>query len=92
MRTLITFILIPGAILYLATHGRRVIRYLTPKADLSYGIYLWGPVISKTVSRTTHPANGWMNFTVSLAAILPFALISWYLVEKPALSLKDRVK
>ena len=90
--TLITFVLIPACILYVATHGLRPIKRITPKADLSYGIYLWSGPIGKWVAMTTHPANEWLNFVISLAAVLPFAVFSWFLVERPFLALKSRVK
>ena len=59
--------------------------------DYSYGIYLWGFPIQQSVSASigaaTHP---WVNFAISLPIVIVLAMISWHLIEKPALRLKRR--
>jgi peptidoglycan/LPS O-acetylase OafA/YrhL len=86
-----TFILTPAGLLYLGTHGRRWIRYLTPRADLSYGIYIYGAAVGKVVFLYLHPGNGWVTFFIALAGVLPLAFLSWYCVEKPALAYKKKL-
>lgn len=53
--------------------------------DYSYGIYIWHwPVI--TMLREVLPPMGPKRLTVvSLAVVIPLAMMSWHLVERPAL-------
>jgi peptidoglycan/LPS O-acetylase OafA/YrhL len=52
-------------------------------ADLSYGLYVYAFPVQQTLA-----AQGHLSFWTSLAATLPFAVASWFLVERPALRLK----
>ena len=55
-------------------------------ADLSYGLYIYSfPLQQVLVER------GQLNLVTSLAAALPCAALSWFLIEKPALRLKSRL-
>ncbi len=57
--------------------------------DLSYGAYLWAwpiqqAIVSFGVRRPT------LLIAIGMPVILAFAALSWFLVERPALRLKDR--
>ena len=57
--------------------------------DYSYGIYLWGFPMQQVIA---HYFPGWspiQNALLAFPLALGFALISWSLVEKPALRLKN---
>lgn len=54
-----------------------------PPADISYGLYIYAFPIQQVLA-----AHGMLSFPASVAATMPLALVSWYLVEKPALRLK----
>jgi peptidoglycan/LPS O-acetylase OafA/YrhL len=60
------------------------------RGDFSYGIYLYGFPLQQTA---TALMGGWMPWWMNAAAGFCLALLaaalSWHLVEKPALSLKD---
>jgi len=88
---IMTFMLTPVWVLYVGTHGRRWIRHITPRADLSYGIYVYGAAAGKVVFLYLRPDNGWVDFLISLAVVLPLALLSWYGIERPALSYKKKL-
>jgi peptidoglycan/LPS O-acetylase OafA/YrhL len=90
--TLTTFILIPAFILYLATHGTRWMKKITPRADLSYGIYIWGGLAGRIVEVYIRPVSNLTNFLWTLLLVIPLATLSWYGLEKRMLSLKDRVQ
>lgn len=63
---------------------------LSPMPDLSYGLYLFHmPVINVLIYTGRMGSASVLPF---LFAIVPLALISWYLVEKPALALKPRLQ
>ena len=63
--------------------------------DYSYGVYLYGSPIQQAVfgvvlAATGRAQTGLENLFMSLPLILLFAVFSWRVVEKPALSLKKR--
>lgn len=64
---------------------------VTSRTDISFGIYLYAWPLQQTLLlwRVTHEA--WGLFLVPLAGAVVLALLSWHLVEKPALSLKHRL-
>jgi len=58
------------------------------KADLSYGIYLiHGPAIALVMAWLA-PTSALVLFLATMALVLPLALLSWTLLEKPALAHK----
>jgi peptidoglycan/LPS O-acetylase OafA/YrhL len=62
-------------------------RMTAPKlpADLSYGLYIYAFPLQQVLA-----AHGMLSLWASMAATLPFAAASWFLIEKPALRLKPR--
>lgn len=59
------------------------------KGDYSYGLYLYGFVIQQTIAWALPQARvWWILFPAALVLTLGFAIVSWHLVEKPALRLK----
>lgn len=84
------FLLLPAAVLYASVNGLRTGLRLTPRPDLSYGIYVWGFPIEQLVVNYLHPSNHTLLFLLTLALTLPLALLSWRLVESPALKMKRR--
>jgi peptidoglycan/LPS O-acetylase OafA/YrhL len=55
-------------------------------ADLSYGLYIYSFPLQQVLAE-----HGRLNVLTSLALTLPFAAVSWFLVEKPTLRLKARL-
>jgi peptidoglycan/LPS O-acetylase OafA/YrhL len=55
--------------------------------DLSYGIYLYAWPIQKLLIWYL-TSNPFVVLALTLLAVVPVAFVSWYAVEKPALSLK----
>jgi peptidoglycan/LPS O-acetylase OafA/YrhL len=55
-------------------------------ADLSYGLYIYAFPLQQLLA-----SKGLLTFPAALLATLPFAIASWYLVERPALKLKARL-
>jgi peptidoglycan/LPS O-acetylase OafA/YrhL len=64
---------------------------LDPKADLSYGAYLYGWPIQQALHQLFPSMGPIALLGPALVATLAAAALSWFLVEKPALSLKARV-
>jgi peptidoglycan/LPS O-acetylase OafA/YrhL len=67
---------LPAAVIGLARPGKL-------PADLSYGIYIYAFPVQQALA-----AWGQLNLATAVLAVLPFAVASWFLVEKPALTLK----
>lgn len=63
------------------------------ETDLSYGVYIYGwPIQELLVICGVGVLNPFGFAVISIIAVLPFAMLSWFLVEKRALSLKSRLK
>jgi peptidoglycan/LPS O-acetylase OafA/YrhL len=57
--------------------------------DYSYGIYLWGFPAQQVIAHHFPTAAPLTNAALSLPLATALAVVSWHLVEKPALSLKS---
>jgi peptidoglycan/LPS O-acetylase OafA/YrhL len=77
-------VIVSGALI----HNKR----LNLRTDLSYGTYVYACPIQQVLVIC---GLGTMNVTlfavVSVVATLPFAALSWFLIEKPAMRLKKRI-
>ena len=61
--------------------------------DVSYGVYIYGwPIQQLLVICGLLSLNPIVFTTIAAIATLPLAALSWFLVEKPAMSLKSRLK
>jgi peptidoglycan/LPS O-acetylase OafA/YrhL len=82
-RTLLAF-----ATLAAAFSARSLSNRLLRGTDLSYGIYIYHSVVINVFVQL-----GWMTSMVSVASVyavsIVLALLSWHLVEKPALACKS---
>lgn len=71
--------------------------YRTPLArlgkfgDPSYGTYLWGWPVQQMVVALVPDIAPFLNFLISAALAVAMGYLSWHLIERPALSLKDRL-
>ena len=61
-----------------------------PKADLSYGLYLYGWPMQQSLHALWPDPSGLALLAPALVLTLPVAALSWYGVERPALALKAR--
>lgn len=58
--------------------------------DYSYGVYLYAFPIQQMVYSIAPGQSAFSNFCISLVAVSAFAVFSWHVVEKHALSLRKR--
>lgn len=78
-------------VLYLAFAALGPVRNAGRFGDFSYGIYLWGWPAQQIVQEFIRPA-GWLgNLAFGLSLAILFAVVSWRLVERPALALKSGI-
>ena len=73
-------IVLPLAVIGIARPGKL-------PADLSYGVYIYAFPLQQALAQA-----GVLNFATAMAATLPFAALSWFLVEKLALGFKPGAK
>jgi peptidoglycan/LPS O-acetylase OafA/YrhL len=59
--------------------------------DYSYGVYIYGWPVAQVVRMYLPTATPMVNTMLSVPITLGIAMLSWHLVEKPALSLKRYV-
>ena len=79
----------PFIVLGVARRSWPFLRHASRFGDLSYGIYLWAwPVQQVVIMMLGKEAPLTVLLSVSLVAITGLALMSWHLVERPALRLK----
>lgn len=62
-----------------------------PSADLSYGLYLYGWPVQQVLFAFFPAVSAVAMIGPAIAVSAVVAALSWYLVEQPALSLKDRL-
>lgn len=60
--------------------------------DPSYGVYLWGWPSQQMAVALFPGMTPFTNFLVAFCAALLMGYLSWYLIERPALSQKDRIQ
>jgi peptidoglycan/LPS O-acetylase OafA/YrhL len=78
-------VIVSGALI----HNKR----LRLRTDLSYGVYIYAfPTQQLLVICGLVSLNPLVFFVLSTIATLPLAALSWFLVEKRAMSLKSRLK
>jgi peptidoglycan/LPS O-acetylase OafA/YrhL len=84
--SIIAWVIIPAVILTIATRSR----VSDSKADLSYGVYLWGYPIQQLVLQVNPELP--VAFSIALTAMIAAAVaaLSWRHIESPALRLKKR--
>lgn len=58
--------------------------------DFSYGLYLWGWPAQQIVQTTLEPSHWAANVAVAAPLAFLAAIVSWTLVEKPALAIKTK--
>ncbi len=78
------------AIMWLALAPVLTRRTYEPKADLSYGTYLYGWPVQQSLHALFPAASALVLLAPSLLLTFAVAAASWYGVEKPALALKAR--
>jgi peptidoglycan/LPS O-acetylase OafA/YrhL len=84
-----SLLILPAASVWIGRRSWPVLRAAARWGDLSFGIYLWAwPAQQVAVVALGRDAPLALHLALALALVLPAAALSWYLVERPALSLK----
>lgn len=84
-------LMLPYVVMWIVFPDPRSSGTLLRLPDISYGLYIYGFPVQQTVSHHfAHTLPFWTLMALSLAGTTLLAVLSWYLVEKPCLKLKDR--
>ncbi len=82
----------PVVVIYLGKHIKTV---FTLKTDISYGVYIYGWPIAQAIAHWSIKQHTSLNpllyFVATMLVTIPLAYISWKVIEKPALSLKQHL-
>jgi peptidoglycan/LPS O-acetylase OafA/YrhL len=71
-------------------HPAALVRSFHRFGDYSYGLYIYAFPIQQL--NITYIHESWMLFALSYPPSLLAAVLSWHFIEKPCLSIKDRLK
>lgn len=82
-------ITIPYAVLTIGLARTPYVARSARFGDFSYGLYLYAFPVQQLVIDVWGVHGTVVNFLVVLAITLVFAVLSWHLVERPAMALKD---
>jgi peptidoglycan/LPS O-acetylase OafA/YrhL len=79
-------------ILFVAYYPRLVVERWCDGPDYSYGIYIYAYAVQQTLVWRFGPMAVFPAFLLAWGLTMPFAILSWHFVEKPALALKDQLR
>lgn len=84
------FLILPALIIILGNMSTPILRKAGYFGDLSYGIYIYAfPVQQTIVMLANNGLSLWLELITSFFITIMLAFLSWHLVEKPALKLKN---
>jgi peptidoglycan/LPS O-acetylase OafA/YrhL len=81
----------PYLVLYLAYRTSKLVRLPRRFGDYSYGIYVYAFPIQQTISSLFYIRSGWLMFIFAMPIVTVAAVLSWHLIERPALGIKSRL-
>jgi peptidoglycan/LPS O-acetylase OafA/YrhL len=86
----IAAVAVPYASILVAYRAPSILARLTRRGDISYGVYVWAFPVQQSIIALWLDVGAVMLTVVALPITVVFAVISWKLVERPALQLKNR--
>jgi len=78
-------------VLYISFHPKIKLPDFSKYGDFSYGLYLYAFPMTQTSILLFGPDNPWFIVFTSFCGAMVLALLSWFLVEEPALGMKGRL-
>lgn len=86
------FLSLPWLVIRFGTSSTPLLRRAGRYGDFSYGIYIYAYMMQQlTISLIGANHSYWFGLIVSAACTLACAVLSWHLIERPALNLKRRL-
>lgn len=84
------YLTVPWLVLAIAHWDQPWMRRINGRGDYSFGIYIYAFPVQQAVAMFWADAGAFGLFGLSMLIIVPLAVLSWHLVEKPALALRLR--
>jgi peptidoglycan/LPS O-acetylase OafA/YrhL len=78
-------------VLFLALHQKLRLPSLDHWGDISYGLYIYAFPIQQMIANIIPDVQPISMFMLSAVVTVTLALLSWHLVEKPALKMKGKI-
>jgi peptidoglycan/LPS O-acetylase OafA/YrhL len=92
MVTWVSWATLPYIVLTVGLASTPVLRRAARFGDFSYGLYLWAFPVQQIVIKQLGVQRMSVDLALVGATTLVLAYLSWHLVERPALSVKDRFR
>ncbi|TKK65007.1 acyltransferase [Ilyomonas limi] len=89
---IITGIMLSYVTIFLCFVKTKHLKHFAKHGDYSYGMYIWSYLVQQMLYLYFNHLNTYVFFIVSAGITLVFAMLSWHLIEKRALKLKDNLK
>lgn len=83
---------LPYPILVVGLASTPYLRRASRFGDLSYGLYVWAFPIQQLVVAKFGVLSMWVNLPLVTLVTLGLAFCSWHLIERPAMSLRERLR
>ncbi len=77
--------------LWIATKSFGPMRAFANRMDLSYGVYIFAGPIQQAIIATAATLTPLMLAAISIVIVIPIAVLSWVLVERPAMAWRHRL-
>lgn len=88
---IVSLVLVPYLTLALGHAPLPKFAWVESYGDFSYGAYLYGFLVQQILAGfIATPNQHWLNFMIAAPIALLLGMLSWRLVEKPAMRLKPR--
>jgi len=78
-------------VLTLALHPKLQLRSIDHWGDISYGLYIYAFPIQQTIAFLNPKVQPLSMFALSTGVTIVLAILSWHLIEKPALKMKGKI-
>jgi peptidoglycan/LPS O-acetylase OafA/YrhL len=78
-------------VLWLAYDPRLRLPSLDRLGDASFGVYLFAYPVQQIIIEVTGTKSPWVVFGIAAPVVLVLGFISWYLIERPCLGLKEPI-
>lgn len=77
-------------VFYFAYHAKINLSNFAKHGDYSYGIYIYAFPVQQAVTHFVNSNNNLVNFIIALPITIILSILSWHLVEKKAMKLKNK--
>lgn len=79
-------------VLLLALHPKLKLTSIDKWGDISYGLYIYAFPVQQTIAYLIPNVQPLVMFTLATAITVVLAILSWHLIEKPALKMKGNIR